>query len=185
MRPRTRLRDPQPRPSGPPGRCGVPAAQRRPSSAVAWLGNCRAATTLLGRRRPASEPGEQTSSTIPGEPGIDLVRSGKRRRDVDLAQSHARHPEVGRFPACSGRLRSRKLKRTEPNWGLRNLEVGRGTLGFRWIDDVGHPDDPGDTCAIPVWVIGEVFHPPDEIDGKRMAKGAAAARSWHGRRRRG
>ena len=91
---------PHHRPSGPPGRIGVPVTQRRTIGVVARGLIERAATTPMARRRPASWPGQQTSSRSPGEPGMGLMRNGTRRREVLLAQSHARHPDGARFSAC-------------------------------------------------------------------------------------
>ncbi len=72
---------PQHRPSGALGRRSVPAPQRRTIGVVARGMIGRAATTPMVRRRPATAPGEQTSSRVPGEPpltffGARLVAGG-------------------------------------------------------------------------------------------------------------
>jgi len=72
--------------------------QRRTIGVVARGLIERAATPPMARRRPSSWPEQKTASRFPGEPGMDLVRNGTLRRGVLLAQSHARHPDVARFP---------------------------------------------------------------------------------------
>ena len=47
------------------GRLGGPASQRRTSSVVTWLVTGKSATTLLVRRRPASEPEEPILIALP------------------------------------------------------------------------------------------------------------------------
>ncbi len=88
------------RPSGPPGRIGVPATQRRPIGVVARGLIERAATTPMARRRPASWPEQQTASRSPGEPGPHFVREARRSREVAPAQKRTRHPDGAGFSAC-------------------------------------------------------------------------------------
>ncbi len=110
---RLRIRHPRHRPSGPLERVGGPTAQRRPSSAVARLDDWRAATALLGRRRPASGPGEMLSSCLPGEPGMTMCATDSgagrplghivkprtfERRPIPLALEAALVPVAGALP---------------------------------------------------------------------------------------
>ncbi len=100
---------PRHRPSGSPGRIGVPAVQRRAIGVVARGLIERAATTPMARRRPASWPGEQTASRLPREPGSAIVREARRCRMVVPAQWRTRHPAGAGFPAWPGRLRALSL----------------------------------------------------------------------------
>ncbi len=97
----------RPRPSGPSGRLGVPAPQRRTIGVVArglivGLRPSRWHADGLPRGRE-----NQDVARSPREPGSAIVRSVLRCRKVVPAQWRTRHPDGARFSACNGRPRSR------------------------------------------------------------------------------
>ncbi len=93
-------------------RHGVSSPQRRPSSAVAWVVNRKAATALLGRRRPASPPGEPGRSAPPG---------GARHRHC--ARRAAPPDRLSGTMPCPVRPREAPIPRTR--FGLGLLLLGR------------------------------------------------------------
>ena len=79
------------RPSGSMGRWSAPSIQRRPISAVArWVPE-RAATTLIGRRRPVSKLRHETSWRSPWSARSPFVRNVLRCREALHAQIRTRH----------------------------------------------------------------------------------------------
>ena len=90
------------------GRCDALASQR-PSvapSACSLVGRLRGLRPRRGHAGGLPRSREsQDEARLPREPGMDLVRSGTRRRIVPPAQSHARHPEGTGFSARLGRYR--------------------------------------------------------------------------------
>ncbi len=104
------------RPSGPPGRCGVSAAQRRPSSVVAWVVDLKGCDHAARAPTAYLVTGRTDFIVRPGGARYDIVRSVKRCRVVVPAQCQTRHPEVARFPACFGAVAVPPRKAMTPIW---------------------------------------------------------------------
>jgi len=114
---------------------GLPGRLRRPSVArTAWsFGGllegpdhaARASSGLILSRN------RRISALIPGEPGMDLVRSGTQSRVVVPAQSHARHPDVARFfsGTWSASIRFFRLRPSGPSGRSSVPVTQRRTIG--------------------------------------------------------
>jgi len=86
------------RPSGTP-RLTPQASQRRTSSAVVWLVAGRSATTLLARRRPASEPEEPYRIVLPVE--CPVAQLCGMYRGAGWSYLHNRVPRTSRWGLVS------------------------------------------------------------------------------------